>query len=145
MLDYRILNQKPLITKDNETYMDLLSKTFVFNEDMAIRLIEVEEYYIGRPDLISLAVYGTDAYADIICKVNGISNPFELNEGDMLIIPVIEEINNATINGITSEFADNVVSSNDNRKKISNRRSPNELVYGEHNYIIDHALGLVFY
>lgn len=145
MLDYRILNQKPLITKDNETYMDLLSKTFVFNENMKIKLIEVEEYYIGRPDLISLAVYGTDAFADIICKVNGISNPFELNEGDILIIPSIEEINNATTNGITSEFADSIVKSDDNRKKISNRRSPNELVYGDYNYIIDHSLGLVFY
>ena len=93
MLDYNILSQKPDITvvKNGEyvTYKDLLSQTYNGNFIQGGRIVYVEKYYIARPDLISLAVYGDDKYADIICKINGISNPFELNEGMYLYTPDI--------------------------------------------------------
>lgn len=91
MLDYNILSQKPNITvvKNGEyvTYKDLLSQTYNGNFIQGGRIVYVEKYYTARPDLISLAVYGDDKYGDIICKINGISNPFELNEGMYLYTP----------------------------------------------------------
>ncbi len=93
MLDYNILSQKPDITvvKNGEyvTYKDLLSQTYNGNFIQGGRIVYVEKYYTARPDLISLAVYGDDKYGDIICKINGISNPFELNEGMYLYTPDI--------------------------------------------------------
>ena len=98
MLDYNILSQKPTITtvKDGEyvTYKDLLSQTYNGRFIQGGRFVQVEKYYIARPDLISLAVYGDDKYGDIICKINGISNPFELNEGMILYTPDIGVITN---------------------------------------------------
>lgn len=91
MLDYAILGQKPTVTavKDNEyvTFKDLLTQTYNGKYRGGGRIVEVEEYYVARPDLISLAVYGDDKYADILCKINGISNPFELNKGMYLFAP----------------------------------------------------------
>jgi hypothetical protein len=47
----------------------------------------VTEDYIGRIDLISRQIYGTESYADYILKYNGISNPFSIGEGDILFLP----------------------------------------------------------
>lgn len=103
MLDYKILNNKPSITmiKDGkrEEFIDLLAPTY--NRKFKVYMGEpfiINEYYVARPDLISLAVYKTDMYADIICKLNGISNPFELNENMIIYCPDITVINNLHTN-----------------------------------------------
>ena len=95
MLDYKILDYKSKINKNNDTYIDLMSDSFNMSS-VAFdgQVIIVNKYYVARPDLVSLAIYGTDDYADIICKINGISNPFELNENDILFLPDIEFIRN---------------------------------------------------
>ena len=79
MLDYKILDYKSKINKNNDTYIDLMSDSFNMSS-VAFdgQVIIVNKYYVARPDLVSLAIYGTDDYADIICKINGISNPFPL-------------------------------------------------------------------
>lgn len=59
------------------------------------RTFIVTKQYEMRPDLISLAVYGTDEYADFIMKRNEVSNPFSIAEGDILVIPVRESFENA--------------------------------------------------
>ena len=94
-----------------------------------------------------------DRFGDIICKLNGISNPFELNEDDVLIIPNIEYLNTCikkTRNA--SEMIDNPketyiqkIDKNNKQKRKNEQRSPNEQVFGDSNYIIDKSLGLVFY
>ena len=94
MLDYPILAKKPKITiyKNGEKYdmLDLLSK--IYNGDVNIygNTFRVTKEYIARPDLISYVIYGTDRFGDLICKVNGISNPFELNEGMLIFAPLRE-------------------------------------------------------
>jgi hypothetical protein len=55
-------------------------------------VFEVTEYYSGRIDLISLSVYGTLELCDQILKFNGISNPFSVGVGDILIIPPAEAL-----------------------------------------------------
>ena len=94
MLDYQILDNKPSISIQGEVGIDLLHKSFDMDKEMSGDFLEVNEYYVARPDLISLAIYGDDKYGDIICKVNGISNPFELNEGMLIFIPSYETIIN---------------------------------------------------
>ena len=175
MLDYNILSQKPIIkaVKNGklEEYVDLLSRTYNGNIVERGRILEVEEYYIARPDLISLAVYGDDKYADILCKINGISNPFELNKGMIIYAPEVTVLNNALSgkkynSDILDEFkhlssTDKNIYASDYRndtneetieKKKSNlqkykneRRTPGEQTVTDNNYIIDRSLGVVIY
>lgn len=151
MLDYSIINKKPtLLGNTNDEYIDLAQPTYNVKKYVKGEVLIVNQYYVARPDLISLAVYGDDKYADIICKVNGISNPFELNENDMIFIPNFDELSEMTK---TQNVPSSLVSDSkklfndkkDRRKKISEKRSSNEMIVGEENYIIDHSLGLVFY
>jgi hypothetical protein len=52
---------------------------------IAIHLVKGHEQM--RPDLISYLYYGTPDYVDLVLKMNGISNPFSLKEGQFLRIP----------------------------------------------------------
>lgn len=150
MLDYNILQKKPILSFNNDEYIDLSPQTYYVKDNIRGELLVVNQYYVARPDLISLAIYGDDKYADIICKINGISNPFELNENDILFIPNISELIDLTKNQdnpskLVSESSDLLKKNYDMRKKLSEKRSPNEMVISDSNYIIDHSLGLVFY
>lgn len=153
MLDYNLINSKPTIKHNGETYQDLLASTFNKESYYNPTIIVVNKYYVARPDLISLAIYGDDKYADIICKVNGISNPFELNEDTVLLLPNVEFLNDCfnktrissdLINDASKEHIQQV--NKNNRQKLKNElRSPNEQVIGDSNYIVDKSLGIVFY
>lgn len=151
MLDYKIVNYKSTITNNGETYVDLMSKSFDKDVEITGQICVVNQYYVGRPDLISMVYYHDDRYADIICKVNGISNPFELNEDDVLLIPDLECVQQAMKNfDVPSELisTDNDTLSETDKKyrKMKNEpRSPNQQVVGESNYVIDKSLGVVFY
>ena len=149
MLNYKLLEHKPLISNNDISYIDLLSKTFdesVYSN--AIPLI-VNKYYVARPDLISLAIYSTDKYADIICKVNGISNPFELNVGMKLIIP---SESNFTSFLKVGKPTDKTTTNNEigvklknNQKRKNERRSPGEQTVGDSLFTIDRDNYIVFY
>ena len=153
MLDYKILDYKSKINKNNDTYIDLMSDSFNMSS-VAFdgQVIIVNKYYVARPDLVSLAIYGTDDYADIICKINGISNPFELNANDSLFLPDIEFIRNCCKQSSSKseivETEDEILTpkkTNNFQKKKNEKRSSNEQLEGEQNYVIDKSLGLVFY
>lgn len=153
-LQYKILERKPIIEHQGTRYKDLMAD--VINHDVKISgsFVMVNKEYVARPDLISLAVYGTDEYADILCKINGISNPFELNENDVVIIPHIETIQEFC----SKDVVPSPIITNSNKDEIMNtlgdvqkqklpdqRRSSNELVVGEQNYLVDMENGLVIY
>lgn len=156
-LNYLTLSNKPKITlkdKDgnDQLCIDLLPKTTdsIFNNTKGSQKCVVNKYYVARPDLISLAFYGTDEYADIICKVNGISNPFELNEDDLLDIPPLETVRfYSTPNKSASEKIENSTTiaktRSSKQKSLDKKRSPAEQVVGDKNYIIDRTIGLIFY
>lgn len=153
MLNNKILQNKPLIIYSNDTGQDLLYKSINFKENIGGKYLKVNEYYVARPDLISFACYGTDIYGDVLCKINGISNPFELNEGTILFIPEYESL--TVMCDVTPEQSEkNTVIDKDtifNNGKIGNQklknetRSPNEQIIGDQNYIIDKSLGVVIY
>ena len=156
-LNYSILQNKGKLYKNyedgsSEEFIDLLTPTTQYLDINNADLIMVNEYYVARPDLISLAVYGDDKYADIICKLNGISNPFELNENDLIYVPTMWQLEQMLL---SKQRASEIV--NDNTKLISRqrklptqkekneKRSPSEQVIGDTNYIVDKSLGVVFY
>ncbi len=154
MLSYKILSNKNKIKLKGEEIYDLLSgPTFVNKKLNNGNFLVVNKYYVARPDLISLACYGEDYYADIICKVNGISNPFELNEDDLLFIPSIDFIrentkflnseNNDLITDADNEEIVERVSSY--QKRPNEERTPNQQLVGDKNFVVDKSLGLVFY
>ena len=152
-LDYDILNKKPIINRHGVDMYDLATSTINENVNVSGSFIVVNKHYVARPDLLSLAVYGDDKYADILCKINGISNPFELNENDIIIIPNVETIIDMT----TSANEQSVFCDDDKREIIDNisntrlqktvyqERSSNEQLVGDRNYIIDNTHGIVIY
>lgn len=156
-LDYNILDKKPNITFNSNfnetstvTCKDLLADTYdpQFFSDM--RFIIVNKHYVARPDLISFAVYHTDAYADLICKINGISNPFEINENDVIILPHVEDISKAYVKTATKSELNtdgkNTLNINNTlRKDVNDVRSPGRQTVNDYNYIIDKTTNLVFY
>lgn len=153
MLDYLLVDKKPMTKINGEVGKDFLYKSIDLEKNYSGGFIEVNEYYIARPDLISLAVYGDDKYGDIICKINGISNPFELNEGMVIFIPTYESINNIVdmkANYYKTQLLDDVdeiskTKKEGNQKMKNEKRSPANQLVGDKNYIIDKSLGLVFY
>ena len=156
-LNYLTLSNKPKIKiKDKEgntnLCIDLLAKTTdsIFVQQPGSKRCIVNKYYVARPDLISLAFYGTDEYADIICKVNGISNPFELNEDDLLDIPALSTVRyysspNEEANELVDTNSTISKSKSSKQKKLDQKRSPNEQTIGDKNYVIDRTIGLIFY
>lgn len=153
MGQYKTIEYKAKLTKDNgETYIDLLSGNPNVTQRLTGYPIIVNQYYVARPDLISLAVYGEDIYADIICKVNGISNPFEIQEDNVLFIPspefvrdYIREATNASDLVDDESKAEITTLDIKYQKRKDETRSPNQQVVGDRLYVIDKSLGMVFY
>ena len=105
MLNYITVDSKPNVTivKDGEATVmkDLTTKSIDLSSIPFSQIVRINKHYVARPDLVSLAIYGTDRYGDILCKINGISNPFELNENMMLICPEQQAMKAMIINGMS--------------------------------------------
>jgi len=87
-------------------------------------------------------------HADIICKLNGISNPFELNIGTKLILPSPEYIMNFVYHPNEMDKDSNWGSSEDNnksRKTKQSKRQPNEAILGDSRFKIDASSGIIIY
>lgn len=78
-----------------ELYFDLSAPSFRYDVQFGVKSIHyVLPDQAGRIDLISEIYYGSGEYVDAICIVNNIFNPFSLNEGDVLVIPNIVNVEN---------------------------------------------------
>ena len=87
------IDTKPFFTRsDGETVRDLSQTMFEMKNRTYItyNVYRIPPEYAMRPDLISKAVYNNSIYAEIILKFNGISNPFSINAGDVILIPNLE-------------------------------------------------------
>ena len=60
------------------------------NNYISYNVYRVPKEYQMRPDLISKSVYNNSVHAEIILKFNGISNPFSIKEGDVILIPELD-------------------------------------------------------
>jgi hypothetical protein len=62
-----------------------------------------------RPDLISNAVYNTTDNTEIILKYNGISNPFTIDENDIILAPNIDDVRLHTQKNNASSVVANII------------------------------------
>lgn len=94
MLISKILRTKKLFTNlTGESIIDLISATFKYSASPnSAGTIIVNEYEVMRPDLISDRIYSNYENWDVILKFNGISNPFSLDFGEVLLAPPFNEI-----------------------------------------------------
>lgn len=133
--------------------IDLLCKTWdEWKGEEFINPIIVNKYYVARPDLIALACYGDDKYGDLICKFNGISNPFDLNEGMLLQIPPVtwarEGCENREFSSCDLLDDKKSIQPDDNNIKVMRdepHSSSTPTVGDAPPYIIDRSIGLVIY
>lgn len=150
MLDYSILNLKTPIESEylGEDVLNLLDYTFSIPKQYAYNVFEITKEYIARPDLISLDAYGDTMYTDVICKLNGISNPFELNEGMKLIIPtpsdVYKFITEPSIKDRDANWGP-VKGSVNSAKTKNSKRQANEAIMGDTRFKIDKSKGVIIY
>jgi hypothetical protein len=89
------IDSKPLFQRsDGANLRDLTASMFDMNNNnfTGYNLFRVPRDYRMRPDLISKAVYNNSAFAEIILKYNGISNPFSIDEGDVILIPSLDSV-----------------------------------------------------
>ena len=131
-----------------ENHYDLLYQTFRIPKDFKYNVYVVTEEYVARPDLLSLHVYGTVNYADVLCKLNGISNPFELNDGMYIVapyandIPLFYTIDHSKEDAIQSGVT---IDAKKLQKKKNETRKANEQVVGDRNFRIDRNSKIVIY
>jgi hypothetical protein len=89
MLYSKLLKAKSLFTLfTGESIVDLVRSTFNFGVSASsMGPTVVSEYETMRPDLVSERLYASQDYWDTLLKFNGISNPFSLDVGEILLAP----------------------------------------------------------
>ena len=144
--------RNPLIEKSiihseylNEDIINLGNQSFMIPEEFSFTVIDISKDFIARPDLISQQIYGYDMYQDVICKLNGISNPFELNEGDRLIIPDANELYKFYYSPSKDELIDNEDKNLPTPKKKQEKRKANEALIGDERFKIDSKNRVIIY
>lgn len=143
---YLVFNDKSIIKSDylNEDVYNLLDKTFEIPNSFRFDVIKVTPQYVARPDLLSYDMYGTDLYVDVICKLNGISNPFEMNEGDMIVIPSPSDITSFFVKPIILEQTDKE-NNTPKAKQRQEKRKPNSAIIGDKRFTIDTKKRVIIY
>ena len=134
-------------TSDEDAYMiDLHCQTFAIPNTFSFKVIEITADQIARPDLISMDLYDTDIYGDLLCKINGISDPFSLNEGTRLVVPAESSIMEFFTND--PFFDNNDIDGNEQKpvaKKRKEKRKANDAVVGDTRFKIDSQRRVVIY
>lgn len=89
MLYSKLLKAKNLFTiSTGESIIDLVRSTFNFGTSSStMGPTAINEYEVMRPDLVSEKLYANQEYWDVLLKFNGISNPFSLDIGEILLAP----------------------------------------------------------
>ena len=148
MIKHTVLNNKKEIFSDwlQDNIINLCDSTFRIPNSYEYEILEVTERYIARPDILSNDIYGDAIYSDLLCKLNGISNPFELNEGMILIIPSPDCIMDFMKTLTQTECDSNDTSINKPIAKTKNqKRKANEAIVGDSRFRIDKSRGIVIY
>lgn len=144
---YRVLEEKTTIKSNylGDTIFNYLDTTFEIPKNILVDLVEITDDYIARPDLISLKAYGSDDYVDIICKFNGISNPFELNKGDVIVLPAFEDLNKFIVRPNADELEDAENKEVPVSKKKNEKRKANEAIVGDKRFSVDKNKRVIIY
>jgi hypothetical protein len=83
-----LYNKNSFIKQNGDVIVDLTKASLEYNKPVKYKSIIIVTYdYVMRPDLIAKATIGDANKLDYILKFNGISNPFSIDVGDILLIP----------------------------------------------------------
>ena len=147
MLFHTVLNNKKEIYSKwlNEPILNLVDSTFVIPQEYQYEILEVSDRYISRQDLLAYDVYGDTLYTDLLCKLNGISNPFELNKGMLIIVPSPDCIMDFMKTVSIEDMDDSIGNSKPLPKKKTEKRQPNEAILGDYRFKIDKTRGIIVY
>lgn len=148
MLSYQVLNNKSTIKSDflQEDIFNLLDKTFeVPAEGYEFKIFIVTKDYVARPDLIAQKLYGDTMYTDVLCKINGISNPFELNAGMMMVVPELNYIDRFVVRSVDHQDHETDDIIKPVPKKKNEKRKANEAVTGDQRFLVDPVSGIIIY
>ena len=147
MILHTVLNNKSEIYSDwlKENIINLNDSSFKIPKSYQYEIIEVSERYIARPDILSKDIYGDSIYADLLCKLNGISNPFELNKGMLMIIPSPDTIMEFMNVPTTYELDSYEKINKPIGKTKKSKRKANEAIIGDSRFKIDKNKGIVIY
>lgn len=151
MILHTVLNNKKNIYSDwlQDEIVNLTDPSFIIPDKYDYEILEVTEKYIARPDILSKDIYGDTLYSDLLCKLNGISNPFELNEGTIMVIPSPDCIMDFMKTPDISECDNNSSNKAENNKPIAkqknSKRKANESIVGDSRFKIDKTRGIVIY
>ena len=146
-MTFRVLENKTIIDSKllKERIYNYLDTTFEIPDDFMFDLVEITDDYVARPDLVSVKAYGSDDYTDLICKINGISNPFELNKGDLLVLPAFEELVRFVVVPNREELEDSETINVPVSKRKNEKRKANEAVVGDKRFSIDKNRRVIVY
>lgn len=93
----RLLDLKDEMMRNGEFLIDFTENNFRVNyldPDLTIkRVILVEDEQICRLDLICFEAYGNLDYIDALLKFNQITNPFSIDEFDLILVPSEASLN----------------------------------------------------
>jgi hypothetical protein len=147
MLFHTVLNNKKETYSNwlQENIKNLGDSTFTIPAEYNYEILEVTDRYVARPDILSHDIYGDALYSDLLCKLNGISNPFELNKGMLLIIPSPDCIMNFMKTVSIEEMDDSIINVKPTPKTKKERRQPNEAIVGDQRFKIDRTQGIIIY
>lgn len=147
-MNYQVLSNKTEFESKHlkDRMYNYLDTTFEIPDEFSYSLIQVTADYVARPDLISFKAYNDDSYADVICKLNGISNPFEINEGDVLVLPIFSELSKFLVTPNIAELhLDEGITERPTAKKKTEKRKANEAVIGDKRFSIDKNKRIIIY
>ena len=96
MLLLDTLRNKPDVLVNNEYIKDMTAQSVEFGPNMGVAKTGIVSDDLSmRPDLVAKIYFGDSNKLDAILKFNAISNPFSLNEGDILLIPNKDDMKTA--------------------------------------------------
>ena len=105
----KILENKLLVEKNGEKFVDLTTKSIEYSTiGKAVDIVLVGEDMCMRPDLLSKSVFGNDEDYDMLLKYNGISNPFSINENDLIYVPDLSFMYESLYNPEKETIADDI-------------------------------------
>ena len=90
-MEFKVFKSKKLNGDKNKLFLaqpTMMFKSLSPSESYMIAKHIVKDDDVVRPDRVAVEHYGTTEGLDIILKFNGISDPFSLNPGETLWIPI---------------------------------------------------------
>lgn len=106
MLSIDVLNNKPINTINGQQIVDLTVSSISSSSEAFVKFVNIAmcpyEFEM-RPDLFSKLYTGDQNNMGMLLKMNGISNPFSLEMGDVLLIPSLASMQSMLAKNTTSD------------------------------------------